>query len=368
MAFTRNCSRALREMPGDLATEGRSHKILVVRRDNIGDLVCTTPLLHGRRKKYPEAYIAVLASSYNVEVLDRNPDVDEVFVFLKRHQKSHGYGRLSMLWNRWRLVRTIRRHRFDHIILANGGWRYARTLGGKQMIGFREPGAPDHRQPDVLAPDHGGFDEHEVSKMARLGAMLGVDAKDAMGETKLFPDPAESKNQRARLLSLGWAAERPSVALHISSRKPDQRWQVESFVALAKLLIDSQNVQVLLFWSPGSENDAMHTGDDEKASFILRELHGLPIFPCPTETITQLVAGLSFPDQMICSDGGAMHVAAALRIPIRGFFGTSPPKEWHPWGVPYRHIQKPSKAVADISVAEAFAAYEKLQEDVSVGG
>jgi len=69
-------------MPGDLATEGRSHKILVVRRDNIGDLVCTTPLLHGLRKKYPEAYIAVLASSYNVQVLDRNPDVDEVFVFL----------------------------------------------------------------------------------------------------------------------------------------------------------------------------------------------------------------------------------------------------------------------------------------------
>jgi ADP-heptose:LPS heptosyltransferase len=71
---------------------------------------------------------------------------------------------------------------------------------------------------------------------------------------------------------------------------------------------------------------------------------------------------------MICSDGGAMHVAAALRKPILCFFGTSPPKEWHPWRVPYRLIQKPSRAVADISVAEAFAAYEKLQEDVAVGG
>ena len=37
-----------------------SPKILVVRRDNIGDLVCTTPLLHAIRLRYPAAYVAVL--------------------------------------------------------------------------------------------------------------------------------------------------------------------------------------------------------------------------------------------------------------------------------------------------------------------
>ena len=62
----------------------RSPRILIIRRDNIGDLICTTPLLHAARRQFPEAYIAVLASSYNVAVLDRNPDVDDVFVFLKR--------------------------------------------------------------------------------------------------------------------------------------------------------------------------------------------------------------------------------------------------------------------------------------------
>jgi len=340
-------------------------QILVIRRDNIGDLICTTPLLHGLRRKYPDARISVLVSSYNVEVLKGNPDVNEVFVFLKKHQKSHGYGRLGMLWNRWRLRQTIRKRRFDNIILANGGWRYAHTLGGKQLIGFREPGEPNHRQPDVLAPDHGGFREHAVSKMAKLGALLG--AEETLGATKLFPDTDLVAKEQARLVSLCWDPKRATAALHISSRKPDQRWPEESFVELAKTLISSCGIQLLLFWSPGAESDPMHPGDDGKAQRILDRLHGLPAYPCPTLEINQLIASLSLADQMICSDGGAMHVAAALKKPIVCFFGTSFVPEWHPWGVPYIALQKPSRQVADITVEETVAAFAELQRTIGSG-
>ncbi len=335
-------------------------QILVIRRDNIGDLICTTPLLHGLRRKYPDARISVLASSYNVNVLDENPDVDEVFVFLKKNQKSHGYGRLGMLWNRWRLLRTIRKRRFDHIILANGGWRYAHTLGGKQLIGFREPGEPAHRQPDVLAPDHNGLEEHEVSKMGRLGALLGIE--EALGGTKLFPDAALVVRESKRLKALGWNPEKASMALHLSSRNPLQRWPEESFIELAKALTASGDNQILLFWSPGAEDDAMHPGDDEKADRILTRLHGLSVFSSPTATIKELVAAVSLADQMICSDGGAMHVAAALNKPIVCFFGTSFVPEWHPWGVPYIALQKPSRTVADITVNETLAAFVELHK------
>jgi ADP-heptose:LPS heptosyltransferase len=216
-----------------------------------------------------------------------------------------------MLWNRWRLVRTIRRHRFDHIILANGGWRYARTLGGKQMIGFREPGAPDNRQPDVLAHDHGGRYEHEVSKMATLGALLGV--KDALGPLKVYPNDAPVFSQRQRLTALGWNPERPSIAFHISARKAERRWKNNSFADLAERLIADYGVQILLFWSPGKKTSPMHPGDDEDASFILKRLEKLPVFPCPTDTIRVLINGMSLADQVVCSDGGGVHVAAALK-------------------------------------------------------
>lgn len=344
-----------------MPTDGLSLKILVIRRDNIGDLVCTTPLLYGLRKKFPTAYIAVLASSYNSEVLDRNPDVDEVFVFLKKHQKSNR--RLSMLWKRWLLVRTLRKRCFNHIILANGGWRYARTLGGKEMIGFREPGEPDNRQPDVMPPHHEGFNEHEVSKMARLGAMIGVD--DAMGPGRLFPDPNLVELENTRLRALGWDSSRPSCAIHISSRNPKQRWPEEYFVALAEKLLRESPRQLLLFWSPGSASNAMHPGDDEMALRILLRLKDLAVFPCPTGNIAQLIAAMTLSDQLICSDGGAMHVAAALKKPLLCFFGPSHLKEWHPWHVPYVALQSASQEVAEISVVEAFDAFFSLLKEIA---
>ncbi|MFI0348456.1 MAG: glycosyltransferase family 9 protein [Chthoniobacterales bacterium] len=336
-------------------------RILVIRRDNIGDLLCTTPLIHGLRKKFPTAYLSVLASNYNAAVLEGNPDIDEVFIFLKRHQKVSGQHFLSLLWKRWKLVRKIRKCRFDYIFLANGGWRYARSLGGKKMIGFRERHQPDHRQPNVIVPiENDGRNEHEVSKMARLGAALEATASN--GPTFIFPDLARVARENKRLSLLGWNREKPSIALHISSRQPHQRWTNESFVMLAKKLISKFHVQILLFWSPGKENNRMHPGDDEKAECILRELRSPLVFPCPTQELSDLAAGLSLADQMICSDGGAMHVAAALKKPIVCFFGESNVAEWHPWKVPSIVVQAPSKIVADISVEEAFEAFSELQK------
>src|SRR5262249_46468920 len=48
-------------------------RILVVRRDNIGDLVCATPLLAALRRQFPGAHIAALVNSYNAAVLAGNP-------------------------------------------------------------------------------------------------------------------------------------------------------------------------------------------------------------------------------------------------------------------------------------------------------
>ena len=44
-------------------------RVLIIRRDNIGDLVCTTPLFSALREALPNAYLAALVNSYNAEAL-----------------------------------------------------------------------------------------------------------------------------------------------------------------------------------------------------------------------------------------------------------------------------------------------------------
>jgi len=55
-----------------------------------------------------------------------------------------------------------------------------------------------------------------------------------------------------------------------------------------------------------------------------------------------------------------MHIAAALGKPILCFFGNSGATRWRPWGVPHVLLQPPSMNAADVSVEDAYAAYERL--------
>ena len=341
-------------------------RILVIRRDNIGDLICTTPLLCALRQHFPEASLSVLVSSYNVAVLDGNHDIDEVFVFLKRHQKSHGYGFLSILWHRWQLVNTLRKRKFDYILLANGGWRYAQNLGAKKIIGFRERNQPDSRQPDVIVPlKEAGIYDQEVSKLAHLGITLGIPREKALGPTRLFPDLKLMARERQRLMTAGWKDNCPTIALHISARYVEHLWPEESLAAFAKTVMEKYSIQILLLWSPGAESNRMHPGDDEKAQRLLEQFSGKPLFPCPTADIPSLIAAVALVDQMVCSDGGAMHVAAALQKPILSFFGTGSIETWHPWAVPYIALRHPSKLVSSISLEEALAGFGELQQKLT---
>jgi ADP-heptose:LPS heptosyltransferase len=93
---------------------------------------------------------------------------------------------------------------------------------------------------------------------------------------------------------------------------------------------------------------------------IRDRLPDLPLLALSTQRLPELIAGLSLCDRVVCSDGGAMHIAAALGKPIVCLFGNSDAARWHPWGVPHVVLQKESRNVADISVDEACAAFAQL--------
>ncbi|MFH0788176.1 MAG: hypothetical protein V2B13_11265, partial [Pseudomonadota bacterium] len=44
-------------------------KILIIRNDNIGDVICTTPLIEVLRRLYPEAFLTILVCRLTEEVV-----------------------------------------------------------------------------------------------------------------------------------------------------------------------------------------------------------------------------------------------------------------------------------------------------------
>jgi ADP-heptose:LPS heptosyltransferase len=338
-------------------------KILVVRRDNIGDLVCTTPLLHGLRNAFPEAHLAVLVNSYNRAVLLGNPDVDEIFSYDKLKHRRGFFGRLSAVAARVKLLLKMRVRGFDLAILATSsfdrhGLRMARWSGVKRILGFAPIGgdlAPGLTHP---IPRGDADSAHEVEIVGRLSKALGVDAD--MGALRIFPDPQLTARYRGQLAER--APGKRWLALHLSSRVATGRWPAEKFVRLIELLSALPQLGFALFWSPGDADNPTHPGDDEKAMEILRGGSRHCVVALRTARLEELIAGLAACDAFVGGDGGAMHVAAALGLPIVALFENSDAKRrhWYPWSLPHCLLQPDTFAVEDIPVDAVYAAAVKL--------
>jgi heptosyltransferase-3 len=332
-------------------------KILVVRRDNIGDLVCTTPLISALRRRYPTAWLGAWVNSYNAPVLANNPDLDEVLAYTKLKHLEEGDGALAALRRRIGSLWRLRRIGLDLVVLATPDFsprllRLARLLGPKEIAGFsdgsRAAASVDHA---VLVSGLQGI--HEVERVYALAPLLGLEAHPP--PLKVVADAGEVQKASAAFRPGG-----RKIAVHISARRPLQRWPAESFVALIRRICEEGKASVLLLWSPGPSDDARHPGDDDKAREILAQTASLGTVGYPTRRLEELVGALAASDAVVCSDGGAMHLAAALGKPIVCFFGDSPVERWRPWGVPHRVLRAPSGNVRDVSVGEAAAAFSGL--------
>jgi ADP-heptose:LPS heptosyltransferase len=340
-------------------------KFIIIRRDNIGDLVCTTPLFRALRARFPHARIAALVNSYNVPVLEDNPDIDEVYAYTKAKHRTAGETVFGVYLDRLLLFSKLRRNRFDYAILAGANFlpralRLARMIAPRHIIGFTEPGNREAQDIDLGIPYALDRPMHEAEDIFRLLAPLGIHGRPP--KLRLTARPAEIAEAK-RLLkgTVPEQAPRPLlIGVHISSRKPSQRWPAENFAGLIRRLHQIHAATFMLFWSPGDDSNPHHPGDDAKAQQIMAALPDLPVLAYPTHQLRQLIGGLSLCDAVVCSDGGAMHLAAGLDKPILCFFGNSDRTRWYPWGVPHVLLQPPSREVSDITVDEAAAGFERL--------
>lgn len=338
----------------------KTPRFLVIRRDNIGDLVCTTPLFAGLRQRYTDAWIGVVANSYNAPVLEGNPDIDVVYAYRKA---KHGEtGPLGAAWDRVRLLAALRREALDYAIVAtpadrDRGLAIARLAGAKHVVAFVGHGVNARGVDMPLALEHGNA-VSEVELVWRIAHALGVEGPPPA--TKVIAPRDVADRARATVASRQWRAHGPLIAVHLSARKPSQRWPVERFVELMHALHEREDAGFILFWAPGAESNRQHPGDDDKARAVVDATASLPVLPWPTLELRELIGALAVCDRAVLADGGAMHIAAALGKPLVALFGDSDARRWRPWGIPHEIVQFDSRKVEDIGVGAVLDACARL--------
>jgi len=310
-------------------------RVLIIRRDNIGDLVCTLPLFEALRQHYPKACIGALVNSYNAPLLQGNPFIDHVHIYTKSKHRP-GMTRRSLARDRLALFLKLRGPRYQVAVHAGTRVRtemrvLARLAGVKDQILDQANGRP----------------LHEVERVFELLSKLGITGTPPAPRLHI---PA-SAQQEARAVLAAQGFEN-SVGLHISAREDENRWPLENFTALIRAGAN-RGLKFVIFWSPGDPGRPEHPGDDDRAQALVDMCRGLPVVAYPTPDLSALAAGLAAVRILVGSDGGHVHIAAAVGTPVIGLYCAHKVTQWRPWG--QRHSVLYGPRVCDISIDSVFA-------------
>lgn len=336
-------------------------KILIIKRDKIGDLLLTTPMLRYLRSSLPNVEIHLLANDYNAWVVRDNPDVDRLWIYdrVKVGKTLRIAAAFKLVW----LELKLRLARFDVAIVAGGddstrAIQRALRIGAKRTIAYCAENNPlKSRVSDPLPVVPG---QHEVERMLAQLVPLGI----PVPEKPLYPSyvlPATSQD-----FALGWLRERglsPQgyIVLGLGARRAKKQPTTQQVLAWSRYFKAQWGLDTVFMWTPGKSDNPLYPGDDEVAQPVL-DAESSCIHPFRGALMPAL--GLIWnAKSSIFPDSGLMHFAAASPGGVLGLFAETdvspPPAQWGPKG-PRADYLEARKSVAELADDLVFSKIAEL--------
>lgn len=335
-------------------------KILVVKRDKIGDLLLTTPMISHLRSSLPSAQIHLLGNNYNAWVLKGNADIDRLWVYRRvrvgrRVRIGAALGIVGLQWQ-------LRRQNFDVAIVANGIeapraiWR-ATSTRAKRIIAYVGNAS---KFPGVNDPLRVDESEHEADRITRLLTPLGI----AMPDKPVLPKFALPENSHR--FAQQWLMERQLVprgylVLGLGARHRQRQPSTGQILEWTRHFKREWGLDTVFMWTPGSSGDPIYPGDDDIAQPVL-QANAAQIHPFrgPIEPALGLIWNAA---TSIFPDSGLMHLAAASPGGVLGLFADTArqpaPARWAPRGVNAHYLEAPN-AVPELANEVVYSRLERL--------
>lgn len=289
-------------------------KLLIRATNWVGDAIMALPALRAVRERFPEAQIAILARPYVAEIYRGQGICDELIAY-------DGNGAHRGFAGRERLARELRGRRFDTALLLqnafDAAWMAWRA-GIPERIGYARDGRSLLLTRAVPVPQEGEIPAHEKFYYLELLVRAGWIAEwrdDAHIALRVTED-----ERRRGAMTLAEAGARSS-ALRIAvgagaSYGSAKCWPPERFAAAINQVQSDMDADVILFGT---------AGEAAVSAAIREKLRKPPIDLAGRTTIGDLPGLLSQCHLFLGNDSGAMHVAAAVGLPVIAIFGPTDP-------------------------------------------
>lgn len=314
-------------------------RVLLIRLRLIGDVVLSTPVIRGLRRRFPKATLCYMVEREAAPVVTGNPHLDEVIVVERRRGAGRVLDDLRLAWQ-------LRRRRFDVVIDMHGGPRsswLALATGARHRIGYDVPGrrwmyTHTAGRPRELRPRHSVENQWDL-----LGALPGWsgEAPDPLADPVEMPlDPAADRRIADRLAAMGVAPEDDLVVVHVSANNPFRRWPEPAFAELVAGLAERGPRRRLVLSSGPSDRDAAGR-IAASARARLSAAAAARILEFGDFDLAELRAIIGRSRLFVGGDTGPLHVAATTATPVVAVYGPTLPIRSTPW----RDPQVPTESV-----------------------
>ena len=289
-------------------------KILVRATNWVGDAIMALPALRAVRKRFPEAEIAIVARPYVADIYRDQEICNQLILYDPK-------GLQAGLSGRERLAAEFRAQKFDVALLLQNAFDAA-WLAWRAKIPERIGYALDGRSllltKAVPVPRPGEIPAHE--KFYYLELLLRAGWLDsAPDESFISLHVPEEKRRSAGEFLRKSGVRQGALRIAIGAG---------ASYGSAKCWPPSRFAEVANRWQSKADADVILFGTAAEASVsaaISAEMRRPPLDLTGRTAIADLPALLSQCHLFIGNDSGAMHVAAAVGLPIVAIFGPTDP-------------------------------------------
>lgn len=330
-------------------------KIIVLKRDKLGDLILTTPMLQLLKKYFPSSIIAVIAPESSAWILKDAPFVDELYSYPQA--KSFNLKSLIALLKQLTLFLKIRGKDFDIAIAAGGEFSHRAIkrllwIKARRTIAFAPKNIAIKGLTDPVAEANQRDKEpHESLRMIQLLKPI-IQLHNKSGFPQPFFQPPQQWLKNAdTFLSEHRLLKKKFIVFGLGARREKKQASKEQIIETAHYVYKKYQMKTILVWTPGSKNNKNYPGDDELAYEILNDA---PKQIIPLRAPLDLTIGVIWlARKSIFPDSGLMHFAAASPGGVIGLFAEtniSPhPSQWGPLGSHSTYIEA-KKTIKELGV------------------
>jgi heptosyltransferase-2 len=304
-------------------------KIMIRATNWVGDAIMALPALHAVREKFPDASISVVARPYVAEIYRDQEICDELIAYdpEREHKGWRGRERLGAeLGSRKFDVALLLQNAFDAAWLA---WR----AGIPERIGYARDGRSILLTKAIPTPRKGEIPAHEKFYYLELLRRAGwLEHLTDVKHISMVVPSARKRNGLQTLLEAGARAHAFRVAIGAGASYGSAKcWFPERFAETANRLQREKDADIILFGTPGelAVSNAISAGMKRK-----------PIDLTGKTLIGELPALLSECHLFLGNDSGAMHVAAAVGLPVVAVFGPTDPEGTAPVTTRFSIVQQ----------------------------